>query len=371
MPGWIAGLGLAAVLAALHGLWVGISASRQAAVHTKQMKTVVGEIIELRREMDDAMGRVSDMSAELDDMPDSKALTAEIKVLQSLLAQLHSAKSKPAAAEKSTSGESAAAVPVPAVEEKAPPIAIYDDDEVLHLVQRALREDSVDLYLQPIVTLPQRKLVHYECFSRISDHKGSVIAPEQYIPIAEETGLVAAIDNLLLFRLVQHVRIVRKDHMDYGFFCNISDASLRDADFFQDFIEFMAVNRQLAENIIFEFTQAVIDSEDLETQLNLQKLAGCGYRFSLDQVSDLNLNLDALAEMRFKFIKVDAHLLHETARGANPKLDMNAFKGALDRHAMDLIVEKIESDEMLRDLLDLRIDFGQGFFFGEPKPSAR
>jgi cyclic-di-GMP phosphodiesterase TipF (flagellum assembly factor) len=49
---------------------------------------------------------------------------------------------------------------------------------------------------------------------------------------------------------------------------------------------------------------------------------------------------------------------------------MRALKGALDREAMDLIVEKIETEEMLLDLLDLNIDFGQGYLFGEPRPTS-
>ena len=51
------------------------------------------------------------------------------------------------------------------------------------------------------------------------------------------------------------------------------------------------------------------------------------------------------------------------------QLNMKALKGALDREAMDLIVEKIENEEMLLDLLDLKIDYGQGYLFGAPKPA--
>jgi cyclic-di-GMP phosphodiesterase TipF (flagellum assembly factor) len=64
-------------------------------------------------------------------------------------------------------------------------------------------------------------------------------------------------------------------------------------------------------------------------------------------------------------------MLHELARGDDPQLDMRRFKGALDRCAMDLIVEKIETDDMLLDLLDLKIDYGQGYLFGEPRPTTQ
>ncbi|MCR9077092.1 MAG: EAL domain-containing protein, partial [bacterium] len=247
-------------------------------------------------------------------------------------------------------------------------VPVLDDAAIVHLVRDGIAKDRVDLVLQPVVSLPQRKRRFYECFSRIVLPGGAVLTPEQYIPVAERAGLVAAIDNLMLVRCVQLVRRARRDHIDVGFFCNISNASLTDVDFFQDFIAFMAENRQLAETLIFEFDYASIAAEDYITRMNLQRLRGCGYRFSLDQVGELDLDLDDLSSQGFRYVKVNAHLLHEMARGDDPILDMRSFKGALDRHAMDLIVEKIESEEMLLDLLELKVDFGQGYLFGEPRP---
>ncbi len=102
-------------------------------------------------------------------------------------------------------------------------------------------------------------------------------------------------------------------------------------------------------------------------QTNLKRLAGLGFRLAVDQLKDLNFDLSTLSSKGFKFIKIDAHLLHEVAKGEDALINMNSLKGAMDRQAMDLIVEKIETEEMLVELLDLKIDFGQGYLFGEPK----
>ena len=88
----------------------------------------------------------------------------------------------------------------------------------------------------------------------------------------------------------------------------------------------------------------------------------------MDQLKDLDFDLSNLFGKGFKFIKIDAHLLHEIAKGDDAPINMNSLKGAMDRQAMDLIVEKIETEEMLLELLDLKIDFGQGYLFGEPRP---
>ncbi len=250
------------------------------------------------------------------------------------------------------------------------PILDYSDNEILKFLEKAVREDHIELYLQPIVRLPQRSQVFFECFSRIMDDKNNVIRPEQYLPVANSAGLAAAVDNLLLFKCVQLVRRTRRDNPEIIFFCNISKSTLIDIDFFTDFIDFMADNRNLTSSLAFEFSQETILDKNYDIQNGLERLSKLGFRLSLDQIHQLNLDLPKLASKGFKFIKIDAHLLHEMARGDTPNLNMRALKGALDRVAMDLIIEKIENEEMLKDLLDLQIDFGQGYLFGAPKAAT-
>jgi cyclic-di-GMP phosphodiesterase TipF (flagellum assembly factor) len=101
----------------------------------------------------------------------------------------------------------------------------------------ALAENRVDLYLQPVVSLPQRRTVFYESFSRLRDETGRVMMPAEYLAVAEPEGLVTAIDNLLLFRCVQIVRRLAKQDRKVGIFCNISLASLADETFFPQFLD--------------------------------------------------------------------------------------------------------------------------------------
>lgn len=343
---------------------VALSSRARAGRAERRMRELVRKVAELQEEGEITRSGLLAIQDRLDDLPDAERLSGELKVLQGLLKQL--------AERKEAASGQVPAVPThpataPAARRGGTMVAM-DGEELLEAIGTALREESVELYLQPVVSLPQRKRRFYECFSRIVTPGGVVITPEQYIPVAESAGLVAAIDNILLVRCVQLVRRARRDHLDVGFFCNISNASLTDVDFLQDFIGFMAENGQLAESLIFEFDHASIAAEDYMTRVNLQRLRQAGYRFSLDQVTDLDLDLEDLADMGFRYIKVNAHLLHEMARGDDPILDMRSLKGALDRNAMDLIVEKIESEDMLIDLLELKVDFGQGYLFGEPRP---
>ena len=315
--------------------------------------------------------QLTELQKRIDTLPRAENVASELRILRGLMKQVtekvsETQTTKNIAKEMESDDEE---VNQNASTKAGPrePFLNYDDAEILTFLDRAVKEDRVQLFIQPTVRLPQRIPAFYECFSRITDNEGNIIRPEQYLPVSDAAGLTAALDNLLLFRCIQLVRQTRREQPNILFFCNISNKTLTDIEFFTDFIDFMANNTQLASSLVFEFSQQTIEDSTFEIQTNLKRLAGLGFRLAVDQLKDLNFDLSTLSSKGFKFIKIDAHLLHEVAKGEDALINMNSLKGAMDRQAMDLIVEKIETEEMLVELLDLKIDFGQGYLFGEPK----
>jgi cyclic-di-GMP phosphodiesterase TipF (flagellum assembly factor) len=249
-----------------------------------------------------------------------------------------------------------------------PPVAQgLGERQILDLLRDGLRENRVELALQPIVSLPQRKRRFFECYSRIKAADGKILVPEQYLDIAERHGLVTAIDNMLLFRCIQMLRRLRKANANVGFFLNISQRTLADRDFFREFINLMTQNAELAPAIIFEFSQRAWDSADATLHRDMDRLAQLGYRFSLDKITNLDIDIQALSSRHFRFVKIEAARLAQAAASGAMGDDPRGFKRLLDSYAIDLIVDRIESEPMLLELLELSIDFGQGYLFGEPR----
>ncbi len=205
--------------------------------------------------------------------------------------------------------------------------------------------------------------------TRIRSEDGKVIGPDSYIGLAERFGLVGAIDNLLLFRCVQLIRRTRNRNYDVAFFCNISGESLADTQFISDFVDFVSDNSELAPNIYFEVGQSDLDNAPPESIDNLARLAELGFRFSLDQVTHLNLNFSGLASRSFRFVKVDARFLLDPSVEVQTDIAIDDIKQQFDRYGLNMIVEKIEKESELVELLDFEVDFGQGFLFGEPRLS--
>lgn len=129
----------------------------------------------------------------------------------------------------------------------------------------------------------------------------------------------------------------------------------------------MADNASLAPNLIFEFPYATIANRDHDIEQHLRQLAQLGFRFSVDQVYGLNIDYDDLAKHHFKFIKMDAGILLKEVHEPSGQIAVQDIKRITDRHGIDLIVEKIETERALLELLDLRIDYGQGYLFGKPR----
>ena len=287
-------------------------------------------------------------------------VVAEMRVLETLVRQLSPAADLDAPAPSEALYDAAS----------APTVAgDVDGEPLLDMIRDALAENRVDVYLQPVVSLPQRKPSYYETFTRLRDADGNLLEPGTYIAAAEGSGLISAIDNNLLFRCVQLVRKSQRRELNFAFFCNISRYTLMDTSFFPEFIDFMERNAGLASSLIFEFTQADLAIHDRGTERNLAQLSDLGFRFSVDGVTSLDIDVESLIQRRISFLKIDATTALETLQDADASLQLHRMKRALDRAGINLIVEKIEEEEQLIELLDYGIDFGQGYLFGTPRLS--
>lgn len=263
-----------------------------------------------------------------------------------------------------------------------PPLALSESDAVSgtrrfsglsregigELIGKAADANRIDLYLQPIVTLPQRKVRYYEALSRLRTEESDIIPAGDFIDYAEAVGLMPKIDNLLLFRCVQVTRRLQLKSRDVGLFCNISASTLTDQAHFKQILDFMDANRALSNALMFEFTQEAYRGFGPMENEGLSALAERGFRFSMDHVTDLRMEPKELADRSFRFLKVPAKLLLNKAANAQSDIHPEDLADLLARSGIDLIAERIENENMVVDLLEYDVRFGQGFLFSAPRP---
>ena len=251
------------------------------------------------------------------------------------------------------------------------------EDAILRDVKDALRDGRVDLHLQPIVSLPQRRVSFYEGFTRLRRPDGSLILPAEFLDAGRRANLMGIIDNFTLFRCVQIVRRLAERDRRVGVFCNISASSLEDTAFFPMFLQFMTENRDLSGAVIFEIRADRFETRSRTMRDNMDRLTALGFRFSIDHASDLSLDLPRLQAAGVRFVKMNGTTLIDQLRdphGARPVSSINRRVGGeevsavFSRYGVTMIAEKIEDEASVVEILEYDIPYGQGHIFGAPRP---
>ena len=341
----------------------GFSRRRDKRMFAKEMAHLRKGHLEFETALHETRARLGEIGGQIEQrgLAQEKKIVAELQVLETLMREFAGRIS-----------HTAAAVPQPASKPQRGPASAYintlgEKNALLETIRSSLEENRVDLYLQPIVSLPQRKLRYYEALSRLRDKSGQVIMPAQYMQIAGQAGLMSVVDNLLLFRCVQIVRRLTQKSRDIGIFCNISGDTLTDKEFFPQFLDYMRVNKDLAGQIIFEFSQEAVIKAGLEGERNLTTLANMGFALSMDHVETLALDFLRLKAIGFRHLKVRATTMLRGMNNAGAAVAAEDFKKLLTRHGLNLIAERVEDEKTVVQLLDYAVDYAQGYLFGEPR----
>ena len=240
--------------------------------------------------------------------------------------------------------------------------------QMLTTLRNAIDENRIDIFLQPMVTLPQRKVRFYEAVTRLRDERDQLIAAEEFISIAEASGLIGRIDNMVLLRCVQVLRRLMVRNKDVGVFCNVAASTLGNSTTFAQCLDFLEANRALAPSLVLEFKQSTFRGLGPAETENLAALAQRGFRFSIDHVTDLRIEPRELADRGVRFIKVPASLLLDPRQASTSDIHPSDLSDLLGRFGIDLIAERIEGERAVVDLLDYDVRFGQGFLFAPPRP---
>jgi cyclic-di-GMP phosphodiesterase, flagellum assembly factor TipF len=348
--------------------------ARQLAAFGRHLGTVETKVDAV---LDKALASAQPLAVEIEELSTLvKHLADSVAAHEAALAGL-SGKERiaPAAPASAVAAHATAAVPMP--DPAAAPVAPIagtvaafnglDRGGIVAAINSAIEGSRIDLYLQPIVTLPQRKVRYYEALSRLKADTGDLVAAGDFLQFAEAGGLMPKLDNLSVLRCVQVVRRLLLKNRDIGLFCNLSSATLTDSGF-PRLLEFVEANRAIAPALVFEFTQGAVRAMGPIEHESLAALAERGFRFSMDNLTDLRVEPRELNERGFRFIKAPAALLLNRVGAASTDIHPADLSDLLGRFGIDLIAERIEAEGAVVDLLDYDVRFGQGFLFSPPRP---
>ncbi|WP_020177553.1 EAL domain-containing protein [Methylopila sp. M107] len=233
-------------------------------------------------------------------------------------------------------------------------------------IVQALASGRIEPHLQPIVTLPSRRVSHYEALARLIEADSQLTA-EQFLPAAVANGRMAEIDRRILEGAAPvALRLASKG--GGAVFVNVAPETFATAEGRAGIAAPFDGRLDFGRMMVLEMPQAGFGSLGGEALALLQRLTGAGVRLSLDHVEDLRLDARDLARRGVRFVKVSAERLldPEAARGA--AIHPADLSGLLSRNGVELIATHVEDERTVPELLDMDVRFAQGALFGVPRP---
>lgn len=230
----------------------------------------------------------------------------------------------------------------------------------------AFEGEGLEVHLQPVVTLPQRKVVAYEALARLRAG-ADLLEPEAYLPVLERHGRTTELDRRMLQRVLTIARHLGGRGSEASITYGLSPLSLFEPGFLRWLARLLGDETGLGGRIVLALPQASWRGLDAEQAAALAGLRG-RVGFTLDRPGDLRFDAAALAARGVGQVKVPAGLLLRPSRADLADIAPEDLVTALARSGIRLVACGVEAEADVPDLIDLDVALAQGAVFAAPRP---
>ena len=236
-------------------------------------------------------------------------------------------------------------------------------------LQTALAENQFDVYYQPRVHIRSGRITSAEALIRWRHPKGEVVGPVDFIPLAEETGLIGMIGAWVIEEVcAQQARWLEADEHVVPVAVNLSAMQSTHSNMLRD-LRAPIERHMLPHGLIeFELTETAIMHNPDEAAANLNALKGFGVQLSLDDFGTGYSSLAQLKRFPFDFVKIDRSFVAEVDSSANDQAIAAAIVAMAHSLNLRVVAEGVEKESQLDVLRKLECDEMQGYLFSPPLP---
>lgn len=235
------------------------------------------------------------------------------------------------------------------------------------IIDRAFANHGFHVYYQPIYSVEKKRFVSAEALLRLVDDKEGFVSPEIFIPAAEKSGAIHKIGDYVLNEVFKFIASpeYRKLGLEY-IEINLSVSQCMNHGLADNILELMSRYGVTSNQINLEITETAASYDQSVMTENLTQLSNAGLTFSLDDYGTGYSNMYRIAALPLKIVKLDKTFVNNQ----NSKMWtilQNTVRMIKDLN-MEIVVEGIETEDMVNKFSDLKCDFIQGYFFSKPIP---
>ena len=239
----------------------------------------------------------------------------------------------------------------------------------LHLMQvadevvLALKENRLVFAFQPIIDAHTRKTIEYECLLRMVRKDGTVVPASQFIPAAEQLGLVRLVD---WHALEMTVAALHK-HNSITLSVNVSGTTACDPAWLQSFVDYVRLHQTIAKRLVVELTETAALNHFEENAQFVSKLREMGCRVAIDDFGAGYTSFRNLQMLRVDTVKIDGTYIQGLATSPENQIFVRTLVDLAKSFNLKITAEWVGSEAEAKLLEGFGVDHFQGFFFGEPK----
>ncbi|MGN0597319.1 MAG: EAL domain-containing protein [Ruminiclostridium sp.] len=236
------------------------------------------------------------------------------------------------------------------------------------IISSAIADKKFKMYYQPIYSIKDKKFLSAEALIRLQDEHYGFISPELFITAAEKNGTILQIGDFVLDDVCRFLSDCQKNGLPIRYIeINLSMSQCMQTDL-RDKVKFYLNKYNLKpEQINLEITEtAANEAQDIVTE-NIKKLTAEGVDFSLDDYGIGYSNISRIMELPFRIIKLDKSLADKVEDSRTKILLKNTVR-MLKEIGTEIVVEGVETEEMLQQFVEMNCDYIQGYYFSKPLP---
>ena len=239
--------------------------------------------------------------------------------------------------------------------------------EIISEINAAMDEDRVEIFLQPIYSVEEKKFVSAEVLARIRNKNGSVMPPGVFIPVAEKNGLIDKLGERVFKKTCRFLQKHSIKELGIHYLeVNLSVVQCEQHNLSEHYMDIMHeydiepywINLEITETGSVQSRKTLMD--------NMNKLIAQGVSFSLDDFGNDQSNLDYMIDMPVSVIKLDMNMSQAYFKDLKAKVIVQAIVKMAHELDLRIVAEGIETKEQFEEMVRLGVDYIQGYYFSKP-----
>jgi len=236
-------------------------------------------------------------------------------------------------------------------------------------LRSAIHDGQIVLYFQPKADLQTGRVVGVEALARWDHPRFGVVNPAEFVPIAEQTGLIGPLTSCVLDKALAQLRVWSESRDDLTVAVNLSARSFLDTQLAVEIPALLERHGVAPARLELELTESMLMQDPQRAEVTLERLKNIGVTLAVDDFGTGYSSLANLRRLPVDVIKIDKSFVIDMATSPSDAAIVSATVGLAHSLGLRVVAEGVESDEVWRRLAELGCDIAQGFHVSRPLPA--